>query len=678
MHTKVAQDCPLCFSKDSFQSWKILKDSLVSLSTRTFACPLGCPGIHEGLDKFALHLVSHEMEQKNLQHFQNQEQLHTLEGYSPSEDIMMQSSTLLVKEKQELITKNELCDPVPLCISNPPTISIKEQSMDSANHSAVSNKCNIVDTSQTNQIDPLDELLADFSEFVKQEDKKQSPVQTITSMVNHQAAGNYNSQVQLKPESPNPMRTNPKLKTQLGSPSSNNGAISQQQRLEFGTSQPYPNIQTPLPMSQSQINAMHQQQMKHLPTNNMKTLPSPPPLLLHGAPNNIMATLSSPNDMQQNPAFGSIQVPMPLKLSGKPMPSAPPSTPKTPGTMPRSPGAKASSNKSPNTSNPQSPNTDNVDTTKEQSSGGPKQVQCQMCGWNFDNESFLQLHIVLMHSKRNQAILQRRVRRVVEDYKCRDCNNASFKVYEEYVNHLRLVHNDHRFVCHICAKIFKLRGSLLVHLRVVHNPMGDGGYHCKVCNRKFTNKHRRDVHEMKHTDTRQFECAKCGMSFEEKSEFEVHMETHKTEHKCTLCSRTFYTQAALLIHTIGHQKTTMQASTTEKSQSNTEQGLAHLFPKAQNSLNQQRAPCTQKTDGMSNQDDNLGDSDARRHLEMHGYKCTVCEKVFKRESHLNQHSKVHDNKEWECDVCKKTFTTKYFLKKHNRLHTGSRHKPNTV
>ncbi|XP_039452122.1 zinc finger protein Xfin [Culex pipiens pallens] len=28
------------------------------------------------------------------------------------------------------------------------------------------------------------------------------------------------------------------------------------------------------------------------------------------------------------------------------------------------------------------------------------------------------------------------------------------------------------------------------------------------------------------------------------------------------------------------------------------------------------------------------------------------------------------NKQWECDVCKKSFTTKYFLKKHKRLHTG--------
>ena len=75
-----------------------------------------------------------------------------------------------------------------------------------------------------------------------------------------------------------------------------------------------------------------------------------------------------------------------------------------------------------------------------------------------------------------------------------------------------------------------------------------------MCNRKFTNQHRRDVHEKKHVDNVvvKFECNKCGMAFEEKGEFEIHMETHKTQHTCH-CGRSFYTQAALFIHTMGHQ-----------------------------------------------------------------------------------------------------------------------------
>nr|XP_024215129.1 zinc finger and BTB domain-containing protein 24-like isoform X2 [Halyomorpha halys] len=50
--------------------------------------------------------------------------------------------------------------------------------------------------------------------------------------------------------------------------------------------------------------------------------------------------------------------------------------------------------------------------------------------------------------------------------------------------------------------------------------------------------------------------------------------------------------------------------------------------------------------------------------------CNVCGKFFKKEIHLSQHMKAHDEKQWQCTICSKTFTTKYFLKKHRRLHTG--------
>ena len=114
-----SQDCPLCFSKGVFSTWNCLKDSLVSLSTRSFTCPL-CFCVLEGLDKFSLHLVSHEMEAKKLQ----QQQVHHLHQHPRSSALQTEDAV--------------------------PTISIKEGS---------------------SNIDTLDDLLADFSEFVKQEDK---------------------------------------------------------------------------------------------------------------------------------------------------------------------------------------------------------------------------------------------------------------------------------------------------------------------------------------------------------------------------------------------------------------------------------------------------------------------------------------------------------------------------
>ncbi len=91
----------------------------------------------------------------------------------------------------------------------------------------------------------------------------------------------------------------------------------------------------------------------------------------------------------------------------------------------------------------------------------------------------LQVHKVLMHSnQRPSGMLHRHLNRIVEKYPCRDCN-LSFKNCDEFTSHLRSVHNDFRFVCHICAKMFKLKGSLLVHQRVVHQSAEGEGHHCK-------------------------------------------------------------------------------------------------------------------------------------------------------------------------------------------------------
>ena len=425
----MSQDCPLCFNKEVFPSWCALKDSLVYLSSRNFTCPI-CSEVHEGLEKFTAHLVSHENDTKNN----------------------------VAKVDQDV-----------------PTISIKEGGQN---------------------LDSLDELLADFSDFVRQEDKTHF---------------SYDNQVKLKTKAPNPLRTSPKSKIPLSPP-------------------PLPSfhgIQTPLPLHQQQPNIILNSVPPPLNNIQLQDRPVfvPPPAMPQMDTNSHQLPQISVPPVNHQLLHQNID----CKQAIEPKTSPPPSVDPPPDSSP-----------------PPLSNGNNAQNSS------PTQVQCKLCGWNFDNDNFLQLHMVLMHSKRNQALLQRRLKKVVEEYTCRECE-GTFKLYEDFVNHLRQVHNDHRFVCHICAKIFKLKGSLLVHLRVVHNPLGEGAHHCKVCNRKFTNKHRKDVHEKKHVDVKPFECAKCGLAFEEKGEFEIHMETHKTQHVCHLCGRSFYTQAALFIHTMGHQ-----------------------------------------------------------------------------------------------------------------------------
>ena len=83
-------------------------------------------------------------------------------------------------------------------------------------------------------------------------------------------------------------------------------------------------------------------------------------------------------------------------------------------------------------------------------------------------------------------------------FQCKKCSTI-LPNHKSYVEHLRLVHGDQSSVCGDCGKIFKLRGSLLVHQRVVHNPQGGNYFYCSICNRKFSNKYRRNIHERQHS-----------------------------------------------------------------------------------------------------------------------------------------------------------------------------------
>ena len=336
---------------------------------------------------------------------------------------------------------------------------------------------------------------------------------------------------------------------------------------------------------------------------------------------------------------------------------------------------------------------DNTSCSSAQSS-----VQCSICGWNFDNESFLQLHTVLMHSphrKRGDNTGMIRggkprgagKRNALKSFQCRECNGKSFELHEEFTQHLKLVHNDHRYVCNICAKMFKLRGSLLVHVRVVHNPFDENEteYNCRTCNRKFSSRHRRDLHEKKHDES----SAKTFNDGTRTSDLEKNLKTISS------FSNQISTAALFSPHTNINSTTTNELSVVPTdcnlSLKSEQMGIwqQDIQPFQQKKLKIQNEtqdmnrirfnssietkdsvcsnPSLKDPNSPQKKVLNLPDSPANDCT----FQCTQCDKKFKKQTHLNQHSLTHEGtRQWECDVCKKTFTTKYFLKKHKRLHTG--------
>ena len=106
---------------------------------------------------------------------------------------------------------------------------------------------------------------------------------------------------------------------------------------------------------------------------------------------------------------------------------------------------------------------------------------CDLCGLVFSSEHFLKIHKDIIHSKK-----------CVFDVTCKLCKKK-FKDFETYRNHVREEHSERRYMCEYCPKTFKMKGSLLVHTRMFHDPSSPGT--CHVCNKTFTTRARRELHE---------------------------------------------------------------------------------------------------------------------------------------------------------------------------------------
>ena len=796
------QDCPLCFHSKVFQEWSGYRDAFVSLSTRNFSCPICCSSI-QGVDKFALHLVSHDLRAKiirppsstllsnNLATYAGQKMVNSDIIPTPSslnhqivnsntdgssvfssmssvrDDFECSKPTNFLQEESSILSQSKLP-------RNSEDLSIK-QSFKDLEKAKGNPKLGLVSPESTkielsngtlNTHESLDQLLEDYSEFVRQQECNKSHSTTILGHRNDESIKN-------KMDDTFDMNCNNLKHDNFDVPTNNQSSSASsfnQAHLLFSsnisnntphneplTTQCQSKIVSSICNNPSTLISLQMEQFKTQSTTdiNTKKLDLQPFHNLGNANTNPESNLSS--SMQQtlfcpltpnkneNRVPINVQVPKPLyykhfsqsssdtsssaaiysecqdlqakdnselwktdENDEKEMDTIAPRnnsnisqdkscifSPQSKGildsTLPN-PGFESCKTNLKNDSNNSDPfaNRENHLKKNENLSTSESSVQCSLCGWNFDDENFLQLHTVLMHSphrKRGEQGGVLRVgktrgiarRHVVESFHCRDCNKA-FKLHEQYTQHLKLVHNDYRYVCNLCAKMFKLRGSLLVHVRVVHNPLDEEetDYHCGTCKRKFSSRHRRDIHEKKHEDS----IVKHSEDFiiEGKEQLDAnqqHDSIFSTKRSPIRKEETL----PLNMHDVTGQ---VFNSTSEAKQTNDLvkiPSLMNTLVAGQNDVVEHKklvklvdhGQTTLKDKSILNDEQLPPRKNIPKHLSTensHTFKCKLCEKTFKRQTHLHQHSLTHEPRQWDCDICKKTFTTKYFLKKHKRLHTG--------
>ena len=185
---------------------------------------------------------------------------------------------------------------------------------------------------------------------------------------------------------------------------------------------------------------------------------------------------------------------------------------------------------------------------------------------------------------------------------------------------------------------------------------------CKICGKEFSSQELKMQHIKRHEFPRQV-CSFCGLTFTSKFNLHRHMvEQHNTmqrssqNYECYKCKKIFLSRGDMGRHIQGIHR----------------ESLSTLSHSRSENQNDHRCDICDKV--FSRQ------STLEEHLKLHEQdntqRCEYCGKIFSTVSNLRRHLQIHDkeqefkNTSYSCKYCGKHFSTDYNLERHINIHTG--------
>lgn len=151
---------------------------------------------------------------------------------------------------------------------------------------------------------------------------------------------------------------------------------------------------------------------------------------------------------------------------------------------------------------------------------GKRPYQCQYCPKTFTQQSNLNTHVKLIHTKNLQ-------------HKCTLCNKEF--VYKSLLKihtrekHLAATDPQKYFPCQLCDKKFKTKSVLKYHKSRLHR-QNSATFTCEHCGKTFSRRQYIVEHMKIHKETKNFKCKHCNKTFAQSSGKWNH------ERKCVLKS----------------------------------------------------------------------------------------------------------------------------------------------
>ncbi|XP_050416579.1 zinc finger protein OZF [Patella vulgata] len=252
---------------------------------------------------------------------------------------------------------------------------------------------------------------------------------------------------------------------------------------------------------------------------------------------------------------------------------------------------------------------------------------------------------------------------------CNICDE-SFSSVEKVKKHKEKQH----FSCVMCDDIFTSEEEIIKHKEDKHRDQ----YLCDICDQSFSLSSELDDHLKIHginNVSKKYTCA-CGVGFNDKSLFDLHVQTQINHYMCEICSDVFLKRVHLkkhvmLKHGIWKDKELYRCIVCDERFKDNLQYKKHL--KIHTGENCAVFTCEQ-----------CGKKDLTKkalsyHLVTHltgsqrRHQCKVCKRRFSHKSILVGHEKTHDfNRAFKCTypTCDKVLLTQRGLKNHISVHEG--------
>ncbi|XP_028453916.1 zinc finger protein 91-like [Perca flavescens] len=208
--------------------------------------------------------------------------------------------------------------------------------------------------------------------------------------------------------------------------------------------------------------------------------------------------------------------------------------------------------------------------------------------------------------------------------------------------------NGKPFRCSVCAKTFKHRGNLNIHMRT-HT--GEKPFRCSLCGKTFTQKAGLDYHLRTHTGEKPFSCSVCGKTFRNKGGVTYHMATHTglKAFSCGACKKRFRAASQLRAHKCVGEHSELHGKRSEAG----------------------RKPLSCSECDATFPNNYLLVTHTRMHKGKKLFTCSICGQKRQFSSHLAIHMRTHTGeKPYSCSVCGKTFSQRGIMSQHMAVHSG--------